>query len=414
MPRHFSDWLEGYIQYTKASESPLQFHFWTGISVIAGAMRGKVFRDEKTFRWTPNLYTILVGPPGVAQKSTSMKLGMNLLETIDGIHWGPSSATWQRLSQVMQTAGERVDFVNLDGSPGEFEISCVTLAISELGTFMKLAQEGFADVLIDMWDGQIQKRAWSHETVGSTSVSIANPWLNMIGCTTPSWLREHYPEEMIGGGLTSRIVFVYGEQKRHMVPYPSQIYQDGEFEELQQKLIEDLNYISVLKGPVELTREAIAWGSAWYTNLWAYRPPHLSSDKFDAYIARKQVFLHKLAIIRMGATGDRLVITPEHLIWADHVLTSAEKSMGKVLRTIGFVKEAGNTDALIRQIKRYQPVAMNDLWHFVRTSMEYSDFREALKSGVESGLITQVNVVNGGVTEPRLMLGEFAEFEDEG
>src|SRR3990167_1280617 len=118
MARHFPDWLRAYCEWTKGSESPLQFHFWTGIATIAGALRGKVWRDEKTFRWSPNFYIVLVGPAGVAQKSTSMGLGMRLLEQVPGIHFGPSSATWQRLGQVMQESAEEITYTARDGTGG--------------------------------------------------------------------------------------------------------------------------------------------------------------------------------------------------------------------------------------------------------------------------------------------------------
>lgn len=407
MARNFPDWLAGYLEYTKASESPLQFHFWTGVSVIAGALRGKVWRDEMTFRWTPNLYTILVGPPGIAQKSTSMKLGMSLLEEIDGVHFGPSSATWQSLTQTMQNAGEEINYLDDVGNNASFTISCVTLAISELGTFMKLASEGFADVLIDMWDGQIQKRNWTHATVASSQASIANPWLNMIGCTTPSWLRDNYPESMIGGGLTSRIVFVYGSRKRHLVAYPSQSYQKGEFHDLRQRLIEDLNYIAIMRGPLDMTPEAISWGQKWYEDLWSYRPPHLSNERYDAYIARKQVFLHKLAMIVAAAKSNEMVLTQAHLEQANGLLAVIEKNMGRVFQSIGFTPQAAHVDSITRVLKTYKKLNVNDLYYFVRQQISYKDYKEALESGFKSGVLTQL--VAGGVAH--ITLTDFDEEE---
>ena len=82
MPRNFPNWLQGYLEYTKASESPTPFHFWTGVSTIAGALRRRVWIDQRYFQWTPNFYIVLVGPAGVAAKSTSLRSGMKLLEKL--------------------------------------------------------------------------------------------------------------------------------------------------------------------------------------------------------------------------------------------------------------------------------------------------------------------------------------------
>ena len=394
--RYFADWLDGYIQYTSAAESPLSFHFWSGISAIAGALRGKVYRDEKTFRWTPNFYIVLVGPPAVAKKSTSMGLALRLLEEIDGIHFGPESATWQSLAQRMQMAGETFEFKDEMGNDTKLDLSCVTLGVSELGTFLKIASEGFTDVLIDMWDGQVRTRPWQHSTVSSSQISIKNPWLNLIACTTPSWLRLNFPEHMIGGGLTSRIVFVWGDAPRHHIAYPSLSYKPNEFELLRFRLIEDLKRIAALAGPVALSPEAIEYGTAWYENMMLVRPPHLIDGRYDSYYGRKQVFLHKLAIIRMAATGDVLRLEREHLEWADKVLDNVERGMIRVFRSIGLVEEATHVDQLVRLLQGYKQLTPDQLFAFVSQNISYPDFKNALTSAVKSGqIVYESTLVNG-------------------
>lgn len=412
MARHFEDWIKGYIDYTRASESPLQFHFWTAISTIAGALRGKVWRDERTFRWTPNFYIVLVGPPGIAQKSTSMKLGMNLLENVEGIHFGPSSATWHALAQEMQSVGEEITYRD-NGVEHKFNLSCVTLAISELGTFLKMAMEGFTDVLIDMWDGQVQDRPWTHSTVTSTKISVNNPWLNMIACTTPSWLRNNFPVSMIGGGLTSRILFIFGDKKRSLVAYPSQHYRGSEFTDLRKKLIADLIQIAELKGPFAITPAAIEWGEEWYANLWTYRPPHLASERFDTYISRKQVYLHKLAMVRAAATGDRLVLDTDHLKWSDAILGTAERYMGKVFQSIGLVDQAVHVEALARLLRQYGRLTSSDLYSMVQKSISFFDFGKAVEAGIHAGALKQLQVPNAGKIEKYLTVAAPPKLEEE-
>jgi len=104
MTRKFPNWLKAYIGYTRDSESPTEFHFWTGVSVLAGALRRRVWIDMKKFQWTPNFYVILVGPPGVAAKSTSISMGMSLLTQVPSIRFGPESMTWQALAKDLEDA----------------------------------------------------------------------------------------------------------------------------------------------------------------------------------------------------------------------------------------------------------------------------------------------------------------------
>ncbi len=80
-------------------------------------------------------------------------------------------------------------------------MSCLTVQVSELGTFLRTDDDQLMSFLIRMWEGQIDK--FRHETVSGGATEIDNPWLNIIAATTPSWLKSNFPEAMIGGGLTS-------------------------------------------------------------------------------------------------------------------------------------------------------------------------------------------------------------------
>src|SRR6516165_5851867 len=115
MPRRFPNWLKAYTSYTRDSESPTEFHFWTGVSVLAGALRRRVWIDMKKFQWTPNFYVILVGPPGVAAKSTSISMGMSLLSKVQGVRFGPESMTWQALAKDLADSIEHVEYFNGSG-----------------------------------------------------------------------------------------------------------------------------------------------------------------------------------------------------------------------------------------------------------------------------------------------------------
>ena len=99
--RKLKHWLKAYMNFTRASESPDAFHFWTGVGTIAGALRRRVWLDMRHFQWTPNFYILLVGPPGVANKSTTVRIGSSLLSQVDGIHFGHQSMTWQSLTQTI-------------------------------------------------------------------------------------------------------------------------------------------------------------------------------------------------------------------------------------------------------------------------------------------------------------------------
>jgi hypothetical protein len=394
MARKFANWLKAYMSYTVDSESPTTFHFWTGVSVLAGALRRRVWIDMKKFQWTPNFYIILVGPPGVTAKSTSISMGMSLLSQVQGVKFGPESMTWQKLARSLSDAIEYMEFTNQQGAKDRIAMSCLTVQIAELGTFMRYDDDQLLSFLIRMWDGQRDK--FRHETVGSGVVEIDNPWLNFIGATTPAWIRSNFPEAMISGGLTSRIVFVYGDKKRALIPYPDAIIPDGVYKQLRADLVSDLSEISKLSGPYRLSTFARDWGEAWYKdhNDPDLRPQHLASDRFGGYLARKQTHLHKLAIILAAAKRSTPVVEEDDLVEADRIITDNEKDMLKVFDTIGAVPQSAHIDEIVSIVRYHGSLTNKGLWGRAMNHMTLKDFRTAVDAAVH-GRLLEITTING-------------------
>jgi hypothetical protein len=384
--RNHKHWLKAYMKFTSASESPDAFHFWVGVGTIAGALRRRVWLDMRHFQWTPNFYIILVGPPGIANKSTTVRIGTNLLEQVDGIHFGPQSMTWQSLTQTLEQSVEYIKYIDHNGDEQLQAMSPVTCAIPELGTFLKMDDHALVDVLIAMWDGQIE--TWGHKTKTSGNIEIKNPWLNILACTTPAWLEQNFPTSMIGGGLTSRIMFIYGDKKRHLVAYPDEQIHAADYASQKALLVEDLKRIALLSGNYLLTPDARQWGKDWYAKLWQSRPPDMANDRYSGYISRKQTHIHKLAIVLASAQRDKLLIEQHDLEEADALLTTIEPHMIKVFESVGVVDESKHVANILAHVRAYGWIEATPLFNLLRNNMTERDFKNALRIAVEQGLIS--------------------------
>ena len=182
MSRLLDDWLDTYLKYSSFSEAPDRFHFWVGAWTLAGALRRRVWLEQGYFQWTPNMYLILVAPPGVVSKSTTLSIGANLLRQIQGVKFGPDAITWQALTMALAEANESVQMP--DGA--WYPMSCLTIASSEFGTFFNPNDREMVDVLVSLWDGQIG--TWEKRTKTQGADTIVNPWINIAACTTPGWI----------------------------------------------------------------------------------------------------------------------------------------------------------------------------------------------------------------------------------
>ena len=392
MARHYAHWLKAYCNFTAASEAPLDFHFWTGVSTIAATLRRQVWRDELLYKWTPNFYIIFVGPPGIVTKSTTLNIGYSLLRRVPGIHFGPDSMTWHGLAKKFEAAFE-YKIYRLNGKDEKLSMSPLTCSVSELGTFLRPDDKGLVSFLTDVWDGK--ERPFDHTTKDSGEISIENAWLNVIGATTPMWMQNNFPSSLLSEGIGSRVVFVYGEAKRHYTAYPSRLVRPTDYADTATKLTEDLIHISKLCGPYELTAKAYVWGENWYRNPKISRI--LASTRYSGYIARKQTHLHKLAMILAASQRDDLLITREDLIEADQILQTIEVSMVKVFESVGVVDEAKHLAEVVAFVRAYGFITYRDLYYNnCHNIMMEKDFRAAVRHAINGDLIESVQ--QNGVT----------------
>ena len=381
MPRHFSNWLDAYVDYASYSEPPLMFHRWTGLSVLAGALRRRVWIDQRFFQWTPNLYIIFVGPPGIIAKSTTISIGHNLLKQVNGINFGPQSLTWQSL---LHSLAENVDLIELE--PGRYAPMCaITCAVTELGTFFDPSERDMLDTLTALWDGQLGSFDRWTKTQGNDIVQ--NPWVNIIACTTPRWLRDNVSENIMGGGLASRIVWLYGNEKRHLVAYPADSV-PPDHRATAQQLIEDLEHIATqLMGEYRLEPEAKAWGREWYAQHYAFHTTQGYDDSMSGYVARKQSHMHKIAMILAASQRDELVVTLSELQEAESLLDSAESQMAEVFNCLKATAGTELLERIIQYVRRNGAANQKEVFNAFRRTHDLSAILEALKGAILSGQI---------------------------
>lgn len=360
MARQYSDWLRAYLDYSQYSEAPRRMHFWTGVSVLAGALRRHVWIDQVYFRWHPNFYIIFVAPPGIVSKSTTAGIGMSLLRQVEGVKFGPDIVTWPALISAFAEAGEAFEHKN------EWHHMCpLTLESSEFGNLLNPQDREMVDLLVSLWDGKAG--AFEKKTKHSGNDSVINPWINLIACTTPAWIAGNFPEYLIGGGFTSRCVFVYADRKAQLVAYPSRCVPAGH-KEKEQRLVADLQHIATnLVGEYALTPAAYEWGTKWYAAHFAQRPAHLDDERFGGYLARKQTHIHKLAMVLAASASDTLIITDTHLQVADEMVTDLEMSMARVFGKVGKSDLSNHADRMVSYVARQKECSYVDLYRYMHS-----------------------------------------------
>jgi hypothetical protein len=383
--RNYPDWIKKYLEFTRFSEAPAKFHFWTAVSVIAGALRRRTWIDQGYFQWVPNFYIVFVSPPGIVSKSTTADIGMSLLRQVPGIKFGPNSLTWQSLTKNLAESTEGIELPD-----GEiYPMSALTIVGSELGALLNFEDREMIDVFTDLWDGK--QGLWHRQTKTSGEDKVQNPFVNILGCTTPAWIRRNFEKYLLGQGFTSRCIFVYGHEKRLLEAYPGDrlASQGSEFADTKLGLIQDLEQIAMLFGNYELSAQAKAWGRDWYTaHYQRYKSIDPTDEGVASFLARKQTHIHKLGMILTAAKTDDKIIQPPELQFADKMLDSVEHDLPEIFGRIAERDEVQDAVTVLQILGVRKVIARHELFRQVFNRMSAQQFETAIASLTVAGKIT--------------------------
>jgi len=342
MARELANWLDSYLEYTDNTESPQSYHVWCGLSVIAGALQRRVY-----LKWGlgqviyPNLYIILIGPSGRTRKGVSIGIAKDFLKSIPGITVTPESSSGR---QAMILAMKRANLNFTDPSDGKIKFHCSVTAFSEeLSVFLGQGDIAYLSNLTDWYDS---KDDWEYETVGRGKDSLQGLCLNLCGGTAPDWIQSMIPQEALGGGFTSRIIFIVEEKKRKIVP---EYFITPEVALLGEQLKMDLERISNLSGEAHFTEAGKKLYVDWYckeTEKLDSGKPAVSDSRFAGYCERRATHLRKLMLVCSASRGDDLQITADDFKKALGLLEDAEINMGKTFGGLGKARDSDATDTV--------------------------------------------------------------------
>lgn len=346
MSREVSDWLDGYLKYTENSEPPTSYHTWCGLSLIAGALQRKVYLNWGFERIHPNLFAVLVGPSGKARKGVALGIAKDMLSRISTVSIAPEASSREAIILAMKRAMANYT----DPTDNKVKLHCSLTAFSEeLAVFLGQSDIKLLANLTDWYDS---KDAWSYETIGRGRDSLEGLCFNLMGATAPDWLQSMLPQEAVGGGFTSRVIFVVEEKKGKTVPKheltPAEI-------SLQEKLSRDLERINKLSGEAHFSPDGEKAYVDWYEEqdrLLAQGKLAVDDSRFAGYCERRATHIRKLMLLCSAGRGDSLVIEQADFRKALGILVATERKMHWTFGGLGKAKYSNITDQVIRYIQQ--------------------------------------------------------------
>ena len=376
MSRILPNWLDSYLEYNKDTESALVFHKWVGISMIAAVMRKKTRLVLGRITVFPNLYIVLVADPGTARKTTAINFGKKLLVDIPDIYTSADSITREALVEDLEKSA--CEEIMKDGST--FRHSSMSIISGEFESFLgqKAENTKMLVLLTDLFD--CDEGAWSYRTKGAGTNIIPSVFVNLLGATTPESLASCLPPSAIGGGLTSRILFIWAGKKDKKVAIPTF---NEETIALREELKKDLFRISKISGEYYFSKEAEDFWVDWYNAYEENDPRRAAQDKaFDGWYSRKPLCIQKLSMILAASESDELIITKRHITSAIYEVEEREASMSRVFRAVGKSSITAEVDLVMEIIKEKGVILESDLMNMIWRDVDRMKFDNVINTAL--------------------------------
>ena len=352
--RNLPDWIDAFMLLSEESEPPTLFRKWSSISTIASALQRKCrMQLGISLTFYPNFYIVLVGPSATG-KGTAMRYARDIIEQVSQIRISAQATSLQALIRRMK----ETNLTDVDIVTGEQQYhSSLSIFSEEFTVFLGYHNRELMAALCDWYDCH---NRWVYDTIKRDKEEIIGVWVNLLAGTTPDNIESSLPLEAIGGGLTSRIIFVYEEKPDKLIIFPTTTEREYQ---LQQMLINDLEQISMMSGIFTMTTNAADFYTDWSINAKVNPPFH--DKKFDGYCGRRRNHLLSLAMVCSASRSNDLIVTREDIERSAQLLAEVEIKMGLTFRGIGKSDIASLINDAIFFIENSATNEMK-LWEFAR------------------------------------------------
>lgn len=298
-----NDWLGSYLALTSTHEAHEQYHLWAGLTLLAGALRRRVYLDMEHGRIYPNLYVIFVGPSAETRKSAAMDYAVKLyIDALPNARIARDSMTAQGLIKQLNRPAQVVR----DGKIIDVKQSDVFVHADEIANLFGYDKARASTTVILFTRTYTCPDVYDHTTVRDSQVRLFNLYPTILGGTDPRNLKV-FPDDAVAG-LTGRLIWIIQTDKRSAKSGWKKPGSRADLERrlLREMLIRDLKHISNLEGEFTATQRAQDIYDHWYK---VQLPARAKDDPAGrAFLHRCHTTALQIAQLLCVSENDKLVI----------------------------------------------------------------------------------------------------------
>lgn len=256
--------------------SHLFYHVGIGFSLVGAAMPRNIVGVGFKAPTFPNLYAIICGPSGAAEKSLALDVALRLVSETAPELVGPDPTSDQALAKI------------LEARPSQF------FAYSEGGKFLAMTAglqnqigAGIRKGFTDAFDG----RSYDREYSKGQKVKVVHPRPNLVLCCTPQDLEDCTVDLDWKGGMLSRFIFCYGVAER-------KVLEPDVWPQMHQWLAVFLleSKAQPIAGECLPMEECVrARWLSWQEDVLERYAPHMNRERTTGIVSRTRLMAAKMA-----------------------------------------------------------------------------------------------------------------------
>lgn len=354
---------------------------------MAGALERKVWVRTLGSNLYPNMYIVLVAPPGVGKTEITWRV-RDMWKSLEGHFVGATSVTKASLIDELASANRRY-ITNASDNPVE-HFNSLLLCINELGVLIPAYDNEFMNVLTDLWDC---KDYSEKRRTAKIDLDIKKVQLNMFAACTPAYLMQTLPEGAWDQGFMSRTMLIYTGERQVRSLF-ADVTVDGEEEDM---LKQHLEHIGNLYGEIRFTEETARKVDHFHMTGGAPQPEH---PKLISYTIRRTVHLLKLCMVASLSRSDELLIREEDYERAHSWLIEAESLMPDIFKAMaqggtGKVMEEAWYYIFTIYSKEQKPVLLHRIIQFLQERVPVHNVQNTIDL-MEKGKMIEQRLEVGG------------------
>lgn len=318
--RQLANWITDYVNAVdKISESPQSYHIWSAISVIGAVLKNNVWIDRGLYKIYPNQFIVLVGPPGIGKGNAihaANEYVRNPPNKVPLAHYIIDQVTTAKIVEILSNGFPRVTFNNGHMLSSK-EASCI-MQVSELPVLLD-NNASMTNFLCEAWS----RSDYYYSTKSGGAQVVKDLCLSLIAACVPDFVKDINKAKgfAISNGLTSRMIFVYANERSKTIVWPGKNNNVG----ISTNLSADLDTISRLSGEFSISLPAKQIFESKYHEI--VKQDESDSEVVVNFKSRQAAHIWKVAMTISAAKNDSLVID-------DYDMSTAITLVDGVLKTL--------------------------------------------------------------------------------